>query len=508
MFNRDRQIIFPGSVINSNDPMMLGRIRAVPLNEERDKIVKAFCDTCFDDIPVKQQWSSEDPFLFLPLLPYFMFQTPKNDEFVHIIYYDRNTKFKNQFYIQGPFSSPMSSYLETSVSVQNYMLSGKIDSTNVPLKNPQGELTDPIKTKGIYPEPGDNALLGRGSADLILKENEVLLRAGKYEDEILNPKTLPKLNNKRSFVQLSNFKQKKVDLEKETIFALEDVIQSVKYLIEWAIYNPDNNFDAYTGIITIYSVKPDLSTNTANLKINSEINNFLSAPIYSITFIGVTYNDTVSLINTFIRGFDSGKINIPSYDIFNSPNDRYPFAVRPNSLSYRFAYDTDPNNSLQKDTIQNFISDIKINGDNKVGCIIVFKQNTTNQTKKPTVSEYTPSEYVSENVSFGVMGSDFLYLLSHNSQIPNKQKINLNETLYGIPVEKFSQIQTDTNSMVRGEQLIDLLNVIVKFMLAHVHPYHGMPPVPVATDGTNSADIMSKLFNAPNTILNQNIRIN
>jgi len=401
------------------------------LNEERDKIVKAFCDTCFDDIPVKQQWSSEDPFLFLPLLPYFMFQTPKNDEFVHIIYYDRNTKFKNQFYIQGPFSSPMSSYLETSVSVQNYMLSGKIDSTNVPLKNPQGELTDPIKTKGIYPEPGDNALLGRGSADLILKENEVLLRAGKYEDEILNPKTLPKLNNKRSFVQLSNFKQKKVDLEKETIFALEDVIQSVKYLIEWAIYNPDNNFDAYTGIITIYSVKPDSSTNTANLKINSEINNFLSAPIYSITFIGVTYND-----------------------------------------------------------------------------IIVFKQNTTNQTKKPTVSEYTPSEYVSENVSFGVMGSDFLYLLSHNSQIPNKQKINLNETLYGIPVEKFSQIQTDTNSMVRGEQLIDLLNVIVKFMLAHVHPYHGMPPVPVATDGTNSADIMSKLFNAPNTILNQNIRIN
>lgn len=503
-----KQIIFPGSVINSNDPMMLGRIRAVPLNEERDKIVKSFCDTCFDDIPIKQQWSSDDPFLLLPLLPFFVFQTPKKDEFVHIIYYDKDTKFKNQFYIQGPFSSPMLSYLETSTSVQNYMLSGKIDMTNVPLKNPQGELTDPVNTKGIYPEPGDIALMGRGSADLILKETEVLIRAGKYEEEILSPKKLPKLNDKRSFIQLSNFKQKKIDLEKETIFGIQNVVQTIKYLIEWTIYNPDNNFDAYTGIIMLYSVKPDLSTNTENFKINSQVNDFISAPVYTVSFLGKTFNDTVSLINSFIRGFDSGRINIPNYDIFDAPSDRYPFAFRPNFLSYRFAYDNDPNNSLQKDTIQNFISEIKIDGDDKIGCAIVFKQNSTDPIRKPTLTEYTPSLYVSENVSFGVIGSEYLYLLSHNSQIPNKQKINLNNTLYGIPVDKISEIQANTNSTVRGEQLMDLMNLIVKFLLAHTHAYPGLPPVPVATDGTNAADIMSKLFNAPNTILNQNIRIN
>lgn len=503
-----KQIIFPGTVINSNDPMMLGRIRAVPLNEERDKIVKSFCDTCFDDIPPRQHWSSDDPFLLLPLLPFFIFQTPKKDEFVHIIYYDKNTKFKNQFYIQGPFSSPMLSYLETSTSIQNYMLSGKIDVTNVPLKNPQGDLTDPINTKGIYPEPGDVALLGRGSADLILKDTEVLLRAGKYENEILSPKELPKLNNKRSFVQLSNFSQKKVYGEKETIFGIQNVVQSVKYLIEWAIYNPDNNFDAYTGIVMVYSLKPDLSTNTDELKINSNVSDFISAPIYTVPFLGKSFNDTVSLINSFIRGFDNGTINIPNYDIFIPPSDRYPFAFRPNPLSYRFAYDNDPDNSLQKDTIQNFISEIKLDGDTKVGFAIVTKQGSTSPIRKLNLTEYTPATYVSENISFGVIGSDTIYLLSHDSQIPKKQKINLNNTLYGIPVDKFSEIQTNTNSMVRGEQLMDLINLIVKFLLAHVHPYHGLPPVPVATDGTNSAEIMSKLFNAPNTILNQNIRIN
>jgi hypothetical protein len=61
---------------------------------------------------------------------------------------------------------------------------------------------------------------------------------------------------------------------------------------------------------------------------------------------------------------------------------------------------------------------------------------------------------------------------------------------------------------MRGEKTLDLMNLIVKFLLSHVHPYHGLPPVPVGQDGTKSEDILQKLLDAPNTILNQNIRIN
>jgi hypothetical protein len=62
--------------------------------------------------------------------------------------------------------------------------------------------------------------------------------------------------------------------------------------------------------------------------------------------------------------------------------------------------------------------------------------------------------------------------------------------------------------MVRGQKLMDLINLVVKYLIAHVHPYHGIPPVPVASDGTQAGEILQKMLDAPNTILNENIRIN
>jgi hypothetical protein len=85
----------------------------------------------------------------------------------------------------------------------------------------------------------------------------------------------------------------------------------------------------------------------------------------------------------------------------------------------------------------------------------------------------------------------------------------MSDTLYGIDEEKFrKEIIAKTSSTVRGEELLELINLIVKFLVTHVHPFPGMPPVPVSTDGTTSSEILVQLQNAANKILNQNIRIN
>ena len=70
------------------------------------------------------------------------------------------------------------------------------------------------------------------------------------------------------------------------------------------------------------------------------------------------------------------------------------------------------------------------------------------------------------------------------------------------------EIINKTDPMVRGDQLMDLINLIVKFLVSHVHAFPGLAPVPVGTDGTSSQDIIQKLLDADKTILNQNIRIN
>ena len=55
---------------------------------------------------------------------------------------------------------------------------------------------------------------------------------------------------------------------------------------------------------------------------------------------------------------------------------------------------------------------------------------------------------------------------------------------------------------------IKFMNLVVRFLVAHVHPFPGLPPVPVSTDGVSASQILVELQNASNTILNQNIRIN
>ena len=118
-------------------------------------------------------------------------------------------------------------------------------------------------------------------------------------------------------------------------------------------------------------------------------------------------------------------------------------------------------------------------------------------------------KYTYQESSYGALGSDTLFLLSHNSQIPNKGKINFDDTLYGISVEKFTdELLPKTSSMVRGEELLELINLIVRFLVTHTHAYPGLAPVPVTEDGSNSQSLITEMQNAVNKILNKNIRLN
>jgi hypothetical protein len=62
--------------------------------------------------------------------------------------------------------------------------------------------------------------------------------------------------------------------------------------------------------------------------------------------------------------------------------------------------------------------------------------------------------------------------------------------------------------MVRGEELMELINLIVQFLITHTHAYPGLGPVSVTESGAKIESITSELQNAVNKILNKNIRLN
>ena len=140
---------------------------------------------------------------------------------------------------------------------------------------------------------------------------------------------------------------------------------------------------------------------------------------------------------------------------------------------------------------------------------MIYAKGKVGIPKTPKKFVIPQQKYVNQESSYGALGSDTLFLVSHNAQIPGKGKINFDDTLYGISAEKFAnELLPKTSSMVRGEELLELIGLIVRFLVTHTHAYPGLPPVQITQDGTSAQSILTELQNAITKILNKNIRLN
>jgi hypothetical protein len=600
----ESQLFYRAVVIDADDPMMLGRVRARVRTQDYNSIVESISNPPWNE--EKDAWTSRDPFIFTPLLPYFIYSVPKVGENIQILFYNKDYKFQNQYYVQTTYSSPTFINFEFFAGLKWDGLGGQYKNPT-PLKNKNGTYANQSSV-GVFPEPSDNAVMGRNSADLIVKENDVLLRAGKVFGNI-TPNVIPAGNNGRAFLQLSRYDNLKIKDElKEFTQAKENVV-IVKYLVEWVVTNPENQFDKFTGTVYLYKLKPNVKTNSKELQVDSKIEEFKSL-VSSWGFNSLSKDEVVAFINNFIRTINAeGKIN--GEKILNeSP---FPFYYRPTNAIYNFILplSSDPldlqtseywsyggytfvgttlnvtinvldkvTNTLKisknascsncslskkdevwklaKDKVVEELEDLKINNvilptaSDLVDLLVspapdytppspvlstntdaynslnyIFRKIKLNNTtttngyglvwKKNEVGEPFEAETVEIQTfknaaspsTFAGLGADKIVLMSHQSSKVGYPKINMDGTLYGISNDDLTdEILPKTSSTVRGEELLELLNLIVRFLTTHTHAFPGLPPVPVSQDGTNVPSILSEMQNAVNKVLNQNIRIN
>ena len=501
-------IFFQVVILDNQDPLMLGRVRATLIIDNYQDIVKGIEDWNEE----RDKWTVRDPFVFNPLMPYFMYQVPKVGEMAQIIYSNSDFKYQNQYYIQNTFSTPTSTNFEYYVGGNKFTGTGTQYTNPKPLKNQDGTYNNSVTYKGVFPEPGDNAILGRGSADLIVKQDELLLRAGKFKDSILQANQPPVANEQRSFLQLSRFNLTKKKGETKTITQSEEIIVSIKYLIEWTIINPENTQNKFSGQVYLYQLKPDLSTNSKNLTIGSVIAENLKQISVIQSFESLSKSEVIVYINDFIKACNSSTTLKNGTQLFSSELNKFPIFYRPNNLTYSILKPS-TNKGFGSSTIKN-VSDIF----NQIKLYPALKQGgygliyAKNQVGKPLnfkSTEVTSETFSNGQLTYGALGGNKLFLLSQSSSIPGKQKINFADTLYGISEEKFmDDIIPNTSSLVRGEELLGLINLIVRFLVTHTHAFPGEPPIPVTQDGSTTTSILTEMQNAATKILNEYIRIN
>jgi hypothetical protein len=512
-------LFYQAVVINNEDPMMLGRVRARFQNPPSDMgsyddIIKSIKNPPWNE--EKDPWTSRDPFVFTPLMPYFIYQVPKVEELIQLVYLNKDFKFQNQYYIQSNFSSPTATNFEYNQGANKYTGVGMQYKSSKPLKNQDGTYTDSAVHKGVFPEPGDNGILGRGSADVIVKENETLIRAGKFKGLSLQPNVPPVANSQRGFLQLSRFSESKLKKPDKVITQLNEQVVSVNYLIEWAITNPENTQEKFTGSIYLYRLKNDLSTNSKNLTVDSVVKENLKSLVASESFNLLSKAEVAAVINNFIQTCNSSNVTKSGTVLFTDSNVKFPIFYRPNNITYNYMKSSAPSSGTTAESTSSFknvseiFNQVKLKPALRVsGYGLIYAQGkvgTPTNLKSTTVPQ---SSYFADPTTYGALGSDYLYLLSHKSQIPGKGKINFDNTLYGINLDQFvDEILPKTSSLVRGEELLELINMIVRFLTTHTHAFPGLPPVPVTQDGSNVTDMLTELQNAYTKILNSNIRLN
>lgn len=491
------KIIEIGKCIDNKDPRGFGRIRATNIDE--------LDSTRANSVPTWKQWSADDPFVYSPFLPNHINIIPKKDQAIKIIRYDNDKDLQNQEYVAGPFTTPHD-YDGQRQDIQITETTFGQRSKKTPDIKAFGENSKTFsdgflrsESVGSIPKVEDIAISGNYGSDIILTEHGIQLRAGKLIDKFTAKE---KQKEDLSKYPMYSKKHSKISLKKfpETVeLAYKDFIDNVvtradiKHLFEYQLNNLTNPTEL---TLQLYSIKQSFGEKykTDVFGIDTELETNTSSLIYNQTITLQSDNKTQEayiLIRDFISKLDREKLNIIDASLPDSY--AHPFYFRPKSSLRQLS------NSM------NFLE--KVSYYDRTANGLVFSISSLNVPVNETKVKLPYLKKVSDtDQTFAAITADnILYLSQTNPGVDGKQIDFSSLDKYEYTQEDYlKRIIPNTFATVRGEKLIEILELITVILLNHKHGILTEPKY-----FKSAIDSLKRLIErAKQDMLNNSIRIN
>lgn len=486
------------------DPKGLNRIRVVRYSEynvgEKDKRVFT-------------KWGDDDPYLASPFLPININLIPDIGQAVKIINYNPDKETVNTEYIAGPFTKQFDLGSQTFNQQLRYTTYGTANKESVDIYNPNGTYVD-SKSEGSFAKLDDYSISGKYGSDIIFSEDGIQIRGGKFLSKEAASKSArkkmveyPITSKKTSNLYLKKF-AKKMTLVDEINEVIETPVSDLKFIIE---YEVDSLANPTKISIFVYKVLKNLGEISKTNYFNSStplpserklinIENDETSPTYVVNLTNVDGKSIAQEIRNIVYKLHENSLK--TLNSLYSNDDLHPFFFRP-TLSFANTIHTDNNEITLKNTI---LSNVTFYSHKQSGLVwsrlnIKVPQRINKQKIKKLKKQQDSLEQ-----TFGAVISDNIFLLSTDTNETEKP-INFNDLdFYSLTQEDYvSKVEPNTYAVVRGENLIKLLQAMLKVLISHRHN----PTEPFVQNGYPDFEELKKLIiTMENDILNKSIRLN
>jgi len=514
------KIIDIGICVDNVDPKGLGRIRCVRYSDYVGEKEKAL---------TYEAWSKNDLFVAIPFLPTNINFIPEINQAVKIINYNTDKSNTNQEYIAGPFT--------TTFDFNSQTFSQQIDNTTYGNANKEREnIIDKNdnyidkKTEASLAKKTDYGVYGKFGSDIIFTENGLQLRGGKLLSKgaasATNRKkmlTYPIMAKKSANLFLKKF-PKKMILEEKKRTSVDTEVKDLKYILEYQVDRLTNttkvefflykvlktfgqvtktsffneNTPLPSSVLKLVNVDSTDSTPTFTINIDSDNINFIHSEINNI-FYGIIDRGLKGLLRTYGDLFSQ----LSNGDLPKEGED-FPLYFRP---SKRFI-EMSPSNGDEKTVKETILSKVKVFNLGPKSDLIWSQTQLTPPTKKQVIKTLQlKTEKSSPEQTFAALKSDRLFLLSTDTNETEKSvNFNILDKYEYTQEDYIKNIEPNTYSTVRGENLLRLLYQIIAVVLNHEHNVVG--PMVQNSEFEDYVQLLELLKSVENDLLNKSIRIN